>query len=485
MELPRRTYWSRTVAHAITWTNLKKMMTDKYCPRGEIKKLEGELWNLKMKGTDVRGYSQRFQELALLCVRMFPEESDKVERYVGGLPDMIHGSVVASKPKTIQEAIEMANELIDKRINTIAERQADNKRKFDDTSKNNQHQSSKRQDVAQAYTVGSSNKKPYGGTKPLCPKCNYHHEGPCAPKCYKCDRVGHLARDCKRPAYIANNQRGTETGQRATCYECGAERHFKKDCPRLKNNNRGNRARDGNAPAKVYMVGTAGTDPDSNVVTGRYWSVLRRSSVYLLELNPYCSWMTEIGKNQRTRSLTKPSSMRQKIRNILQRGCQVFLALITHKGGEAVGGEELPGRCHPIVRSFSRENGRVFHPPMPNKWNFNTCLIPGAAPVATAHLSSIGLLSEIISIVGSTAKNFLDNGFIRPSFLTLGRLRSCCSRRRMVHSLNMHYYRELNNLTVKNSYRSKDCRMIYPSTSRVECLLEDRPEIGLSPIESS
>ncbi|GJX04776.1 putative reverse transcriptase domain-containing protein [Tanacetum coccineum] len=238
--------------------------------KGEIKKLEGELWNLKMKGTDVRGYSQRFQELALLCVRMFPEESDKVERYVGGLPDMIHGSVVASKPKTIQEAIEMANELIDKRINTIAEPQADNKRKFDDTSKNNQHQSSKRQDVAQAYTVGSSNKKPYGGTKPLCPKCNYHHEGPCAPKCYKCDRVGHLARDCKRPANIANNQRGTETGQRATCYECGAERHFKKDCPRLKNNNRGNRARDGNAPAKVYTMGTAGTDPDSNVVTGMF-----------------------------------------------------------------------------------------------------------------------------------------------------------------------------------------------------------------------
>ncbi|GJS85597.1 hypothetical protein Tco_0752138 [Tanacetum coccineum] len=81
---------------------------------------------------------------------------------VGGLPDMIHGNVVASRPKTMQEAIGMANELIDKKINTIAERQADNKRKYDDTSKNNQHQSSKRQDVARAYTAGSSEKKPYG-----------------------------------------------------------------------------------------------------------------------------------------------------------------------------------------------------------------------------------------------------------------------------------------------------------------------------------
>ncbi|GJZ15251.1 reverse transcriptase domain-containing protein [Tanacetum coccineum] len=60
-------------------TYLRKKMTDKYCPRNEIKKLEAELWNLKVKGTDVTGYNQRFQELALLCVRMFPEESDKVE----------------------------------------------------------------------------------------------------------------------------------------------------------------------------------------------------------------------------------------------------------------------------------------------------------------------------------------------------------------------------------------------------------------------
>ncbi|GKD07667.1 putative reverse transcriptase domain-containing protein [Tanacetum coccineum] len=110
------TWWNshvRTVGHdvayAMTWTDLKKKMTDKYCPRGEIKKLEAELWNLKVKGTDVIGYNQRFQELALLCVRMFPEESDKIERYVCGFPDMIHGSVVASRPKTMQEDLVRRN----------------------------------------------------------------------------------------------------------------------------------------------------------------------------------------------------------------------------------------------------------------------------------------------------------------------------------------------------------------------------------------
>ncbi|GJU32648.1 reverse transcriptase domain-containing protein [Tanacetum coccineum] len=113
---------------------LRKKMTDKYCPRNEMKKLEAELWNLKVIGTDVVKYNQCFQELALLCVRMFPEESDKIERYVGGLLDMIHGNIVASSPKTMQEAIEMATELMDKRVSTIAEKTAENKRKFENTS---------------------------------------------------------------------------------------------------------------------------------------------------------------------------------------------------------------------------------------------------------------------------------------------------------------------------------------------------------------
>ncbi|GJY79080.1 putative reverse transcriptase domain-containing protein [Tanacetum coccineum] len=124
-------------AHAMSWRTLKKMMTDKYCPKGEIKKLEFEMWNLNVKGNDVVTYSQRFQELALMCDRMFPEEIDQVEKYVGGLPDTIHGSVMATKPKTMQDAIEFATELMDKKINTWAERQANNKRKSDDTARNN------------------------------------------------------------------------------------------------------------------------------------------------------------------------------------------------------------------------------------------------------------------------------------------------------------------------------------------------------------
>ncbi|GKF32384.1 hypothetical protein Tco_0102182 [Tanacetum coccineum] len=79
-------------------------------------------------------------EVAYAMTWMFPKETNKIERYVGGMPDLIYSSVVASKPKTMQEAIEMATELIDRRNNTLAERQAENKRKFEDTPRNNQNQ---------------------------------------------------------------------------------------------------------------------------------------------------------------------------------------------------------------------------------------------------------------------------------------------------------------------------------------------------------
>ncbi|GJS28174.1 putative reverse transcriptase domain-containing protein [Tanacetum coccineum] len=260
------------------------MMTDKYCPRGEIKKIETEMWNLKVKGTDVVAYNRRFQQLALMCAWMFPEEVDKIEKYIGGLPDMILGSVKASKPKTMQEAIEFTTELIDEKTHAYAERQAEKKRKYDDLSKNNQNhqQQNKRQNTGQAYTAGNSDRKPYAGSKPLCSKYDYNHEGPCPPRCNNCKKVGHLAKDCRsRPANANNNNRNNNNNNQKGngCYECGAQGHFKRNCPKLKNNDRGNRARNDRAPAKVYVVGNAGENPE-NVVVGTF--LLNNRYAYIL-----------------------------------------------------------------------------------------------------------------------------------------------------------------------------------------------------------
>nr|GFC85410.1 hypothetical protein [Tanacetum cinerariifolium] len=134
---------------------------------------------------------------------MFSEESDKIEKDIGGLLDMIHGSVVASKPKTMQEAVEIATELMDKKIRTFAEWETASKRKFENTSRNTQNQQQQ------------SNKRSTANTN------------------------------------NANNQRGTGLGQKTACYECGVQGHFKRECPKLKNNNNhGNQGGRNNAPAR-------------------------------------------------------------------------------------------------------------------------------------------------------------------------------------------------------------------------------------------
>nr|GEZ25324.1 putative reverse transcriptase domain-containing protein [Tanacetum cinerariifolium] len=140
---------------------LKRMITDKYCLRGEIQKLEYEYLNLKVKDLDLLNYNQRFQELALMCDRMFPEESAKVERYIGGLPDMIHGSVKASKPQTMQEAIEFATEMMDKKMLTHAELQGHYKSDCPKLKNGNQgNRAGNRNVVARAYAVGTVRTNP-------------------------------------------------------------------------------------------------------------------------------------------------------------------------------------------------------------------------------------------------------------------------------------------------------------------------------------
>nr|GFC46327.1 hypothetical protein [Tanacetum cinerariifolium] len=176
--------------------------------------------------------------------------------YIRGLPDMIHGSVVASKPKTMQEAIEIVTELMDKKVRTFAERETASKRRFENTSRTTQNQqqqhSNKRQNTDRVYTAASGGKKQYGGSKPLCAKCNYHHDGPCAPKCHNYNKIGHSASDCRNVANTnnANNQRGTGSGKKLGCYECGVQGNFRRECPKLKNNNNhGNQGGRNNAPA--------------------------------------------------------------------------------------------------------------------------------------------------------------------------------------------------------------------------------------------
>nr|GEY40381.1 retrotransposon protein, putative, Ty3-gypsy subclass [Tanacetum cinerariifolium] len=375
-------------------------------------------------------------------------KAEKVERYIGGLPDMIHGSVKASKPQSMQEAIELATEMMDKKMLTHAERQAVHKRKLDDTSRNNQHQQQpfKRNNVARAYTSGPGDKKPYGGIKPLCPKCNYHHDGP----------------------YTQKAQRANARG--VTYFECGVQGHSKNDCPKLKNGNQGNRAGNGNDVVRAYAVGTAGTKPNSNVVTG----------TFLLN-NRYASVLFDTGADRSFVSIAF-SSLIDIIPTILDYGYDVELAesriiwvntlirgctlnFLNHPFNIDLMPVEM-GSFDVIIEAKDKSNEKrledviiiqdfpkVFLEDLPGipptrQVEFQIDLVPGGAPVAPAPYQLAP--SEMKELSGQL-KELADKGFIRPSCSPWGAPVLFVKKKDGSFRMCIDY-RELNKLTVKNRY---------------------------------
>ncbi|GJT22950.1 putative reverse transcriptase domain-containing protein [Tanacetum coccineum] len=395
---------------------LKKKLTNKYCPKGEIKKLEIELWNLK---------------------------TEKIDKYISGLPDNIHGNVMSARPKTLDDAIELM--IHQEIINNLT------------------------RSVARAYTAGPGEKKAYTGTLPLCTKCNYHYTGQCAPKCGNYKRHGHATNDCLVNTNNNNNNNNNKNQKAGACYECGNTGHIKKNCPILKN--RGNNNGNCTAQGRAYSLGGRYASSNSNVITGtfllnnRYATILfdtgtDRSFVSntfsaLINITPttleshYDIELAEgkiIGVNTIIRGctlnfmnhpfnidlmpvplgsfdviigmdwLTKYHGVIICDENIV-RGCDVFLAHITTKEAKDKSeGKRLEDV--PIFRDFPE----VFPEDLPSipparQVEFQIDLLPGAAPVARAPYR---LAPSEMKELAEQLQELSDKGFIRPNSSSWG-----------------------------------------------------------------
>ncbi|GJR23144.1 putative reverse transcriptase domain-containing protein [Tanacetum coccineum] len=206
------------VAYAMNWVELMKLMTEVYCPRNEIQKMETKLWNLTVKGNDLTAYTQRFQELILLCTRMVPDEEDRVGWFIGGLLDNIQGNVIAANPARLQDVIRIANQLMDKKVQGYAARSAENKRWMESNLRDNRgqqppfkRQNTSGQNVARAYTAGNNEIRGYARPLPYALQCRgFCTKKGCVYEVWKTVRGWNQIRDCR--AVIASKNQWAPVG---------------------------------------------------------------------------------------------------------------------------------------------------------------------------------------------------------------------------------------------------------------------------------
>ncbi|GJX78540.1 putative reverse transcriptase domain-containing protein [Tanacetum coccineum] len=216
--------------HALTWWN------------GRIASMDidavNELYNLKLKWTDIDRYTNRFHKLALLCPRMVEPEQVKVEQYIRGLSKNIRGDVTSSR--TADKTDEVSEGEKRKGEGDRGGR-GDNRRDYN-----------RRQNQRRANAGAMTNAAP--NDNEVCPKCkNKKHARDCW-KCGKCGKLGHKTAAC-----------WSLDRKDVTCFNCNEKGHRKRDCPKLKKNGQG-----GNNRGAVYKLGAVDAQQDPKVVTGTF-----------------------------------------------------------------------------------------------------------------------------------------------------------------------------------------------------------------------
>ncbi|GJU36568.1 putative reverse transcriptase domain-containing protein, partial [Tanacetum coccineum] len=418
-------------AHATPWSDFKAMFIQKYYPRNEIKQMENELWNLKVKGTNLTAYNQRFQELILLCPKMVPNADRLLECYIKGLPLSIKGNVTLSKPVDLHEAIDMAQGLMYQVVQELGENSGE-KRKWNGShynhNPNNTNNTSnlnpnKRLETASVFTAGqvsdcSGRYKAKGLLKSLVP---------CKPK-----RTNEARRTGKVMSLV---------------FGCGEKRTFTKTSVQTKGI-KVVAGRNRNCRVTAYVLIAAvkkKTKIGEWYNPDQYCLCFREKYIRV----PYGNDMLII---QGERSGIKSESRLEVISSIrtqkyIDQGCQVFLIQMTKE--EKAETPERRIEDVPIVRDFPE----VFPEDLPGlpptrQVEFHIELIPRAAPVARAPYR---LAPAEMKELAEQLKELSDKGFIRPSSSPWGAPILFVKKKDGSFRMCIDY-RELNKLTVKNRY---------------------------------
>ncbi|GJV00051.1 reverse transcriptase domain-containing protein [Tanacetum coccineum] len=453
----------------------------------EIKQMENELWNLKVKGINLTAYNQHFQELILLCPEMVPNADRLLERYIEGLP------------LSIKELGE----------------NSDDKQKWNgnhynhnpnNTNNNSNANPNKRPETTRVFTAGQSS---YAGKLPHCRKCGRHHTDACPPACYNYGMAGHKAKDCRAPPRPANQKGpGSQRGQGSdvTCFGCGEKGHYKNKCPNNGNQGGGNQIR-GNpqnhqnnqrqnqenpkgsnqaststqgghrAPGRVYSLFAKAAVKDNNVVNGtflinnvyalvlfntgadrsfvsyafsKYIDVIPTTldTNYDVELaDEKMDWMAE----HRAEVVCYEKYIRVPYNNdmLIIQGEKSGIKSESRLEEEKTETSERRIKDVPVIRDFLK----VFPEDLPRlpptcQVEFHIELIPRAAPVARAPYC---LAPAEMKELAEQQKELSDQGFIRRSSSPWGA--PILFDKRKNGSFRMCIdYRELNKLTVKNYY---------------------------------
>ncbi|GJV13089.1 putative reverse transcriptase domain-containing protein [Tanacetum coccineum] len=432
------TWWNGRIAsmgidaaNGTPWTEVRKWMTEEFCPRSVLQRLEQELYNLKLKGTDIDGYTNRFHELALLCPRMVEPEQVKVEQYIRGLSKNIRGDVTSSRPAGIDEAVRMAYQLMGQIIQDKTDEVSEGEKRKGEGDRggrgDNRRDYNRRQNQRRANAGAMTNAAP--NDNEVCPKCkNKKHGGDCW-KCGKCGKLGHKTAAWRYP-----------DKKDVTCFNCNEKGHLKRDCPTLKRN-----GQDGNNRGAVYKLGAVDAQKIPKVLLYTLIDIkpVELDTSYEVELadgKVVIQWMgsfdiiigmdwlsrydaailygekkvriplkgkTLVIEGNRNNSRLKTVSC-IKTQKYIEKDCELFLAQVTEQESKEKRLEDVY-----VIRDFPE----VFPDELPGlppsrQVEFRIDLIPGAAPVARAPYR---LAPTEMKELFKQLQELLEKGFIRPS----------------------------------------------------------------------